>query len=89
MPLITLQHGIDIYWSSLGLYLYILSRSSDFSSIEPTVTIITKDYNFGGECVELLIKAMKECLRTGKWDSARHILRFVADLVNCHVISAG
>jgi len=49
----------------------------------------TKDYNFGGECVELLIKAMKECLRTGKWDSARHVLRFVADLVNCHVISAG
>lgn len=49
----------------------------------------TKDYNFGGECVELLIKAMKDCLRTGKWDSARHVLRFVADLVNCHVISAG
>ena len=32
---------------------------------------------------------MKDCLKSGKWESARFALRFVADLVNCHVISAG
>lgn len=48
----------------------------------------TKNYNFGGECVELLIKSLKDCLKCGKWEEARYVLRFVADLVNCHVISA-
>lgn len=49
----------------------------------------TKNYNFGGECVELLIKSMKDSLKTVKWEQARFALRFIADLVNCHVISAG
>ncbi len=35
------------------------------------------------------MKAMKECLKSGRWESARYALRFIADLVNCHVISAG
>lgn len=39
--------------------------------------------------MELLIKSMKDSLKSGKWDSARYALRFIADLVNCHVISAG
>lgn len=50
----------------------------------------TKNYNFGGECVELLIRALKDCLKSGsKWEEARYLVRFIADLVNCHVISAG
>ncbi len=49
----------------------------------------TKNYNFGGECVEMLVKSMKDCLKGGRWEAARYALRFVADLVNCHVISAG
>jgi len=50
----------------------------------------TKNYNFGGECVELLIRNLKECLKSGsKWEEARYLVRFIADLVNCHVISAG
>merc|ERR1712088_858412 len=50
----------------------------------------TKNYNFGGECVELLIRSLKECLKSGsKWEEARYLVRFVSDLVNCHVISAG
>ena len=33
---------------------------------------------------------MKECLKSGsKWEEARYLVRFIADLVNCHVISAG
>ena len=28
---------------------------------------------------------MKSC----KWSNARYLLRFLADLVNCHVVSAG
>merc|ERR1719153_1728436 len=49
----------------------------------------TKNYNFGGECVELLVKSTKDSLKQCKWANARYLLRFLADLVNCHVISAG
>jgi len=48
----------------------------------------TKNYNFGGECVELLLKSLKDCLKSLKWSAARFLLRFLADLVNCHVVSA-
>jgi len=48
----------------------------------------TKNYNFGGECVELLVKSLKDCLKSLKWAAARFLLRFLADLVNCHVVSA-
>jgi len=49
----------------------------------------TKNYNFGGECVELLVKSLKDCLKSCRWSSARFLLRFLSDLVNCHVVSAG
>merc|ERR1719357_208434 len=49
----------------------------------------TKNYNFGGECVELLVKSLKDSLKGCRWSSARYLLRFLADLVNCHVVSAG
>jgi len=49
----------------------------------------TKNYNFGGECVELLVKSTKDSLKQCRWANARYLLRFLADLVNCHVVSAG
>jgi len=49
----------------------------------------TKNYNFGGECVEMLVKHLKDCLKSCKWSNARYLLRFLSDLVNCHVVSAG
>ncbi|XP_064474284.1 nuclear cap-binding protein subunit 1-like [Ornithodoros turicata] len=48
-----------------------------------------RNYNFGGEFVELLVKSYKESLRDGKLEDARMTVRFFADLVNCHVISVG
>ncbi|CAH1100099.1 unnamed protein product [Psylliodes chrysocephalus] len=47
-----------------------------------------KNFNFGGEFVEYMVKSFKESLKQCKWDAARYALRFLADLVNCHVISA-
>ncbi|KAH0999365.1 nuclear cap-binding protein subunit 1 [Dendroctonus ponderosae] len=47
-----------------------------------------KNFNFGGEFVEFMVKTFKEALKACKWDPARFLLRFLADLVNCHVISA-
>ncbi|CAG9772575.1 unnamed protein product [Ceutorhynchus assimilis] len=47
-----------------------------------------KNFNFGGEFVEYMVKTFKEALKGCKWDAARYSLRFLADLVNCHVISA-
>ena len=41
------------------------------------------------QCVELLIRSLKDCLKSSKWEEARYLVRFVSDLVNCHVISAG
>lgn len=47
-----------------------------------------KNYNFGGEFVEFMVKTFKDSLKSCKWDAARYALRFLADLVNCHVLSA-
>ncbi|KAK3584715.1 hypothetical protein CHS0354_036492 [Potamilus streckersoni] len=48
-----------------------------------------KNYNCGGEFVELLVRHLKEALKTGEYESALTMVRFLADLVNCHVIVAG
>ena len=37
----------------------------------------------------MLIRSLKECLKGSKWEEARYLVRFISDLVNCHVISAG
>lgn len=47
-----------------------------------------KNYNFGGEFVDYIVKTFKENLKCCKWDAARYCLRFIADLVNCHVLAA-
>uniref|UniRef100_A0A069DZJ7 Nuclear cap-binding protein subunit 1 n=1 Tax=Panstrongylus megistus TaxID=65343 RepID=A0A069DZJ7_9HEMI len=47
-----------------------------------------KNYNFGGEFVEQMVRIFKEALKSCNWDTARYTLRFLADLVNCHVIDA-
>ncbi|XP_058986605.1 nuclear cap-binding protein subunit 1 [Musca domestica] len=47
-----------------------------------------KNYKFGGEFVDHMVKIFKESLKQCKWNNARYSLRFLADLVNCHVISA-
>lgn len=47
-----------------------------------------KNYNFGGEFVDHMVKTFKDSLKGCKWEPARYALRFLADLVNCHVISA-
>ncbi|KAK8761893.1 hypothetical protein V5799_026844 [Amblyomma americanum] len=48
-----------------------------------------RNYNFGGEFLELLVKSYKERLKECKFEDARIIVRVFADLVNCHVISVG
>lgn len=39
--------------------------------------------------VEHMVRNFKDSLKNCKWDNARYSLRFLADLVNCHVIAAG
>lgn len=39
--------------------------------------------------VEYMVRNLKDSLKSCKWNPARYSLRFLADLVNCHVISAG
>lgn len=48
----------------------------------------TKNYNFGGEFVEHMVRTLKDALKACNWDAARYALRFLADLVNCYVIGA-
>ncbi|KAL1117700.1 hypothetical protein AAG570_004015 [Ranatra chinensis] len=47
-----------------------------------------KEYNFGGEFVEQMVRILKDSLKNCNWNGARYCLRFLADLVNCHVIYA-
>lgn len=35
-----------------------------------------------------MVRNFKDSLKSCKWDMARYSLRFLADLVNCHVIAA-
>ncbi|ESO92366.1 hypothetical protein LOTGIDRAFT_190753 [Lottia gigantea] len=48
-----------------------------------------KNYNCGGEFTELIVRNLKDYLKTGKFEDARMTVRFIADLVNCHVLVAG
>lgn len=48
-----------------------------------------RNYNCGGEIVELLTRNLKESLKSCTFENARTLVRFLADLVNCHVIAAG
>ncbi|KAL7988540.1 hypothetical protein Chor_007459 [Crotalus horridus] len=47
-----------------------------------------RNYNFGGEFVEAMIRQLKECLKANLYNEAIYLVRFFSDLVNCHVIAA-
>ncbi|XP_043371307.1 nuclear cap-binding protein subunit 1 isoform X5 [Dermochelys coriacea] len=47
-----------------------------------------RNYNFGGEFVEAMIRQLKECLKANMYNEAVYLVRFLSDLVNCHVIAA-
>ena len=75
------------YWQDTITFLIIGQKSTWFISLPWKLGNL---YYNSGECVELLIRNLKECLKSGsKWEEARYLVRFIADLVNCHVISAG
>ncbi|CAB1325501.1 unnamed protein product [Coregonus sp. 'balchen'] len=46
------------------------------------------NYNFGGEFVEAMIRQLKETLKANLYTEALYLVRFLCDLVNCHVIAA-
>ncbi|KAA0709650.1 Nuclear cap-binding protein subunit 1 80 kDa nuclear cap-binding protein [Triplophysa tibetana] len=47
-----------------------------------------RNYNFGGEFVEAMIRQLKETLKSNLYTEAVYLVRFLCDLVNCHVIAA-
>uniref|UniRef100_A0A8C5FJW1 MIF4G domain-containing protein n=2 Tax=Gadus morhua TaxID=8049 RepID=A0A8C5FJW1_GADMO len=47
-----------------------------------------RNYNFGGEFVEAMIRQLKETLKNNFYNEALYLVRFLSDLVNCHVIAA-
>eukprot|EP00058_Branchiostoma_floridae_P024516 XP_002610006.1 hypothetical protein BRAFLDRAFT_131114 [Branchiostoma floridae] len=47
-----------------------------------------RNYNFGGEFVDAMVKRFKDSLKENKFEEGRVIVNFLADLVNCHVIAA-
>ncbi|XP_060904528.1 nuclear cap-binding protein subunit 1 [Labrus mixtus] len=47
-----------------------------------------RNYNFGGEFVEAMIRQLKETLKNNLYHEAVYLVRFLSDLVNCHVIAA-
>ncbi|XP_038554678.1 nuclear cap-binding protein subunit 1 [Micropterus salmoides] len=47
-----------------------------------------RNYNFGGEFVEAMIRQLKETLKNNLYNEAIYLVRFLSDLVNCHVIAA-
>ncbi|XP_063770310.1 nuclear cap-binding protein subunit 1 [Pseudophryne corroboree] len=47
-----------------------------------------RNYNFGGEFVEAMIRQLKEAIKSNSYTEATYIVRFLSDIVNCHVIAA-
>ena len=47
------------------------------------------NYELAGDIVEATIQHLKDCLRKCKWDDARSLIRFCADLANSRVITNG
>ncbi|KAM6293900.1 nuclear cap-binding protein subunit 1-like [Aegotheles albertisi] len=47
-----------------------------------------RNYNFGGEFVEAMIRQLKECLKVNMYNESEYLVRFLSDLVNCHIIAA-
>ncbi|XP_043916275.1 nuclear cap-binding protein subunit 1 [Protopterus annectens] len=47
-----------------------------------------RNYNFGGEFVEAMVRQLKEALKGNAYNEAVFLVRFLSDLVNCHVIAA-
>ncbi|XP_056626064.1 nuclear cap-binding protein subunit 1 isoform X2 [Triplophysa dalaica] len=47
-----------------------------------------RNYNFGGEFVEAMVRQLKETLKSNLYTEAVYLVRFLCDLVNCHVIAA-
>lgn len=55
----------------------------------PQNTMSEGQFNISILCqfVDLMARKLKEALRSCMWKTARYVVRFFADLVNCHVIS--
>jgi nuclear cap-binding protein subunit 1 len=49
---------------------------------------LCKSYDFIFQFVEQIVRNLKEALREGQWESARLTVRFISDMVNCHIVSA-
>ncbi|KAG2466614.1 NCBP1 protein, partial [Polypterus senegalus] len=47
-----------------------------------------RNYNFGGEFVEAMVRQLKETIKSNLFYEAVYVVRFLSDLVNCHVIAA-
>ncbi|XP_040273221.1 nuclear cap-binding protein subunit 1 [Bufo bufo] len=47
-----------------------------------------RNYNFGGEFVEAMLRHLKEAIKSEAYIEAAYLVRILSDLVNCHVISA-
>uniref|UniRef100_A0A8C4TKU5 Nuclear cap binding protein subunit 1 n=1 Tax=Erpetoichthys calabaricus TaxID=27687 RepID=A0A8C4TKU5_ERPCA len=47
-----------------------------------------RNYNFGGEFVEAMVRQLKETIKSNSFYEAVYVVRFLSDLVNCHVIAA-
>lgn len=53
-------------------------------------TVLYFNHNFflKIQFVENIVRSFKDSLKNNSWNEARVVLRFIGDLVNCHVVSA-
>uniref|UniRef100_A0A3P9L725 Nuclear cap binding protein subunit 1 n=1 Tax=Oryzias latipes TaxID=8090 RepID=A0A3P9L725_ORYLA len=71
---------------SQKLYLKIFSKLTVYTTLVGLLN--ARNYNFGGEFVEAMIRQLKETLKNNFYNEAVYLVRFLSDLVNCHVIAA-
>ncbi|KAH8291895.1 hypothetical protein KR054_001978 [Drosophila jambulina] len=47
-----------------------------------------RSFRFGADCIQFMVRKLRQCLLQAEWQSARIILRFLVDLLNCNVITS-
>uniref|UniRef100_H2YUE9 Nuclear cap-binding protein subunit 1 n=2 Tax=Ciona savignyi TaxID=51511 RepID=H2YUE9_CIOSA len=46
-----------------------------------------RNYNCGGEFVEMMLRELKRLISTNQFDYARYMVQFLSDLVNCNLVT--
>ncbi|CAG0898321.1 unnamed protein product [Darwinula stevensoni] len=85
-----LEQDLEAYKAKIiQILLDCIIRMPEKSSIYATLIglINIKNYSFGGEVVEALVRQLKDAMKACEWEKGRYTFRFICDLGNTRVLA--